>query len=131
MESGYDCKADIWSLGITAMELVCGLPPNSELHPMKALFHIPRNSPPRLEGEFSREMKSFVAACLIKSPSHRPFASELLHHRWIQRAVKGNVLKDLIVSRRQRLDARGGPSHTKYYEETLYVVACEVMISVS
>lgn len=120
MEMGYDCKADIWSLGITAIELVMGQPPNSELHPMKALFHIPKSPPPRLEGNFSREMKSFVAACLIKRADHRPSARELLQHRWIQRAPRAEILlKDYIIDRQQQSAIAEEPSHTRYYEETL------------
>ncbi|GFN75752.1 serine/threonine-protein kinase 24 [Plakobranchus ocellatus] len=95
-QSAYDTKADIWSLGITAIELAKGEPPNSELHPMRVLFLIPKNNPPQLTGNYSRAFKEFVELCLNKDPNNRPSAKELLRHPFIRRARKTTYLIELI-----------------------------------
>uniref|UniRef100_A0A4W5NUM5 Serine/threonine-protein kinase 24 n=1 Tax=Hucho hucho TaxID=62062 RepID=A0A4W5NUM5_9TELE len=96
-QSAYDSKADIWSLGITAIELAKGEPPYSELHPMKVLFLIPKNNPPTLEGNYCKPLKEFIEACLNKEPSFRPTAKELLKHKLIIRhAKKTSYLSELV-----------------------------------
>ena len=95
-QSAYDTKADVWSLGITAIELAKGEPPNSELHPMRVLFLIPKNPPPQLTGNYSRFFKEFVELCLNKEPANRPSAKDLLRHKFIQRAKRTTYLQDLI-----------------------------------
>ena len=119
-QAGYDYKADIWSLGITAMEMANGEPPNAETHPMKVLFLIPKAPAPRLEGnKYSREFRDFVAACLVKDPDRRPSAKELLHHRFIRNAGKVEILQELVQRRNAWEDSKGRASHPKFYEETM------------
>ena len=78
--SKYNIKTDIWSLGITAIEMAEGEPPYSHIHPVRALFVI-KNHPPEglTESEkWSFEFNDFVHKCLIVDPNKRPTAKELI-----------------------------------------------------
>eukprot|EP00268_Persea_americana_P056671 TRINITY_DN6712_c0_g2_i2.p1 TRINITY_DN6712_c0_g2~~TRINITY_DN6712_c0_g2_i2.p1 ORF type:complete len:732 (+),score=178.01 TRINITY_DN6712_c0_g2_i2:443-2638(+) len=102
--SGYDFKADIWSFGITALELAHGHAPFSKYPPMKVLLMTIQNAPPGLDYDrdkrFSKSFKEMVAMCLVKDQTKRPTAEKLLKHSFFKNAkppelsVK-NLLTDL------------------------------------
>ncbi|CAG8559245.1 10881_t:CDS:2 [Paraglomus brasilianum] len=113
-------EADIWSLGITAMELAKGEPPLAEYHPMRVLFLIPKAKPPVLDGPFSAAFKDFISLCLTKKPENRPTAEELLRHRFIKSARQTTYLQDLI-DRLAEWRARGPAREESLYTPTVII----------
>lgn len=97
-EIGYDCVADIWSLGITALEMAEGKPPYGDIHPMRAIFMIPTKPPPsfREPDKWSSEFIDFVSGCLVKNPEERATATDLLNHVFIGNAKAPNILSNMI-----------------------------------
>ncbi|XP_026473171.1 serine/threonine-protein kinase Tao isoform X2 [Ctenocephalides felis] len=96
-EGQYDGKVDVWSLGITCMELAERKPPYFNMNAMSALYHIAQNETPPLQApDWSDVFKHFVELCLQKSPTHRPTSSKLLNHQLITRPRSPTVLVDLI-----------------------------------
>jgi serine/threonine protein kinase len=85
LEDQYDGRADIWSLGITAIEMAECLPPYANVHPMRVLFMIPHGSPPSLHerAKWSDNFHAFLAACLTKRRDQRPSAAQLLKHPFL------------------------------------------------
>ncbi|EME26468.1 serine/threonine protein kinase isoform 1 [Galdieria sulphuraria] len=116
--SYYDEKADIWSLGITILELACGKPPWFQVHPMKALFLISEEDPPILKGNFSSDLKDFVSHCLHKEPEERWDAIRLLKHPFLKAAADYNEISELLQGIKKpgkpvRKSVRSGKSFLK------------------
>ncbi|KAI8919081.1 hypothetical protein PhCBS80983_g04651 [Powellomyces hirtus] len=97
-EVGYNTLADIWSLGITAIEMAEGRPPYHKIHPMRAIFMIPTKPPPKLDNPsaWSDNFNDFIAKCLVKNPAQRPTAEELLKHPFITSAPGLSVLSETV-----------------------------------
>ncbi|XP_017203117.3 myosin-IIIa isoform X2 [Oryctolagus cuniculus] len=94
LDTTYDARCDTWSLGITAIELGDGDPPLADLHPMRALFKIPRNPPPKLRQPelWSAEFNDFISKCLTKDYEKRPTVSDLLQHKFITQIEGKDVM---------------------------------------
>ncbi|KAL3476436.1 hypothetical protein BJX99DRAFT_246802 [Aspergillus californicus] len=122
-QAGYDYKADIWSLGITAMEMINGEPPHASTHPMKVLFLIPKEPAPRLQGDgYSNACRDFVAQCLIKDPERRPSAKDLLRHKFIRNAGRTEAMQELILRKQDWDGGHGVSRNVKYYAESLNTI---------
>jgi serine/threonine protein kinase len=110
-EVGHDYKADIWSLGITAIEMAESKPPYWNIHPMRAIFLIPSRPPPKLSEpqKWSGEFQDFVARCLTKDPNDRPTAANLLEHPFIvnRSGDPSAVLKDVIEESNRIIKEKG------------------------
>ncbi|XP_034948051.1 serine/threonine-protein kinase 10 [Chelonus insularis] len=98
-DNPYDFKVDIWSLGITLIEFAQMEPPNHEMSPMRVLLKIQKSDPPKLEqpGKWSKEFNDFIAKALIKDPTTRPTADELLKHPFINRTLDSKPIRDLLL----------------------------------
>ncbi|XP_060699695.1 serine/threonine-protein kinase TAO3 isoform X2 [Hemiscyllium ocellatum] len=97
-EGQYDGKVDVWSLGITSIELAERKPPLFNMNAMSALYHIAQNESPTLQSnEWSQFFRSFVDYCLQKIPQDRPTSLELLRHDFVRREHPQRVLCDLIA----------------------------------
>ena len=106
VESGYDGKADVWSLGITCIELADGKPPFHSYRPMLAMMMIPNKPPPRLpdEEKYSQEFIAFLDAMLVKDPDYRKTAEEMLDSKFIQGAPASG-LRQVLDEMVDRIEA--------------------------
>ncbi|PFX26822.1 Traf2 and NCK-interacting protein kinase [Stylophora pistillata] len=119
-DATYDNTCDMWSIGITAIEMAETQPPLCDMHPMRALFLIPRSDPPRLKSKkaWSKKFHNFVNTCLIKDYQHRPTADQLLQHEFIRDARSHErkiriELKDFIDRMKKK---RAPPDHEEEYQ---------------
>ncbi|XP_012678445.1 serine/threonine-protein kinase TAO1 [Clupea harengus] len=97
-EGQYDGKVDVWSLGITCVELAERKPPLFNMNAMSALYHIAQNESPSLQSsEWTDYFRNFVDSCLQKLPQDRPTSEDLLKHAFVSRERPDTVLMDLIL----------------------------------
>ena len=109
-ETEYDGTADVWSLGITAIEMAEGKPPLHGIHPMRAIFMIPNRPAPTLSNpeKWSEEFRDFIGYCLVKDPTERSSSKNLLKHKFIQRAKTTKILQELIDKMNEIFAQAGG-----------------------
>ncbi|XP_053543397.1 traf2 and NCK-interacting protein kinase isoform X2 [Ictalurus punctatus] len=92
-DGAYNCKSDVWSLGITALEMAEGKPPLSDMHPLKAMLMVAQSERLILNlGKWSQNFQSFIKGCLVKDHTQRPSANDLLEHAFIsniQKVIRG------------------------------------------
>ncbi|XP_059676539.1 myosin-IIIb [Gavia stellata] len=124
----YDARCDVWSLGITAIELGDGDPPLFDMHPVKTLFKIPRNPPPTLlhPEKWCRGFNHFISQCLIKDFEKRPSVTHLLEHPFIKQ-VHGkdmSLQKQLaeLIQEQQQLGSIAKTRHERIHTRRPYHV---------
>ncbi|XP_055360799.1 myosin-IIIb isoform X3 [Betta splendens] len=127
----YDARCDVWSLGITAIELADGDPPLAEMHPVKALFKIPRNPSPTLRNpeQWCRSFSHFIGQCLIKDFEARPSVTHLLEHPFVKQAHGKDVALPqqlaALIKEQQEVGCRTKTKHERINtRKTLIIESC-------
>ena len=117
--TGYTEEVDIWSLGITAIEMATGSAPYSNLFPLEIIVKIVNNPPPSLpeDQKFSSAFRDFVKQCLKYEPGERPTAADLLKHKFIKTAKDPSHLCKAFLDGLTSLPQRYSEAHTKPDED--------------
>uniref|UniRef100_A0A8C1PMH2 non-specific serine/threonine protein kinase n=1 Tax=Cyprinus carpio TaxID=7962 RepID=A0A8C1PMH2_CYPCA len=116
-DATYDYKSDLWSLGITAIEMAEGAPPLCDMHPMRALFLIPRNPAPRLKSKkWSKKFQSFIESCLVKNHNQRPSTEQLLKHPFIRELPNERQIRIQLKDHIDRTKKKRGEKDETEYE---------------
>ncbi|KAL9837431.1 nik-related protein kinase isoform 1-T1 [Geothlypis trichas] len=116
-DSTYDYRSDLWSLGITAIEMAEGAPPLCDMHPMRALFLIPRNPPPKLKSrKWSKKFLNFVESCLVKHYLHRPSTETLLKHSFIRDMQNERQVRIMLKDHLDRTRKKKGEKEETDYD---------------
>ena len=123
MQTQHDGKADIWSLGITAIEMAEMVPPHNTVHPMRVLFLVPKEDPPKLtdqsQARWTPSFHSFIDTCLVKDPLRRPSALELLNHPFVAKSLSvADVLHPLVLQAKSVKSAKSAT--TEQFETVLF-----------
>ncbi|OQR73670.1 misshapen kinase 1-like [Tropilaelaps mercedesae] len=122
-EATYDNRSDLWSLGITALEMAESQPPLCEMHPMRALFLIPRNPPPRLKSKkWNKKFHSFIETVLVKDYQQRPYTDQLLKHAFIkdqptERQVRIQLKDHIDRTRKNKRQEQAGNGRSEQEQE--------------
>ncbi|XP_063696717.1 serine/threonine-protein kinase Tao [Culicoides brevitarsis] len=124
-EGQYDGKVDVWSLGITCIELAERKPPYFNMNAMSALYHIAQNDAPMLQAqEWSDEFRDFVELCLKKSPIDRPTSAKLISNYFVSRPRSPNCLMDLIARTKAAVRELDNLNYRKM-KKILMIDSCE------